>query len=98
MGAGGDIEKNHLVGALLVIAHGQLDRITDVAQLAGFGLAKLHAARDPSVMHVQAWNDPLCQHCPGLEWFSIARARAIVGVKNRRQKAEVRPLINANKR
>ena len=63
--AGGDVEEHHLVGALFVIAHGQLDGIAHVAQLARLGPAEADAARDLAVMHVQAWNHSLCDHIEG---------------------------------
>ena len=57
--AGGDVEENHLVGALLIIANGQLDRVADVAQPPLLRTAKLHPARNDTVVHVQTGNHSL---------------------------------------
>ena len=62
MRAGGDVEEDHFVGALLVVAEGQFDGVADVAQFAGFGLAELDAAGDFAVMHIQTRNNAFCQH------------------------------------
>ena len=60
--AGGDVEEYHLVRALVVVTHGELHRVADIAQSALFGAAKLHAARDLSVVNVQAGNDAFREH------------------------------------
>ena len=70
MRAGGDIEEDHFVGALLVVAQGQLDRIAHVAQSAGFGDAELDAAGDLARMHVQAWYNTFCDHRCSLNRFN----------------------------
>lgn len=62
MRAGGDVEEDHFVRALLVVAQGQLDWIANIAQLAFLGLAKLNAARDLSIVNVQARDNPFCNH------------------------------------
>jgi hypothetical protein len=62
MRAGGDIEKHHLVRALLIVLQSELNRITHIAQLALFGLAELDAASHLTVMNVQARNDAFCNH------------------------------------
>ena len=46
MGAGRDVEKDHLIGSLLVVAEGQLDGIADIAQLARFRSAELNPPGD----------------------------------------------------
>jgi len=51
--AGRDVEENHLIGALLVIADGQLHRIAHVPELARFGFAELHTAGHLAAMHVR---------------------------------------------
>ena len=50
--AGSDIEKAHLVGALLVIAHGDFHRIARVAYID-----KIDALYHASVVDVQAGNN-----------------------------------------
>jgi hypothetical protein len=62
MGAGGDVEKDHFIGALLVVTDSQRDGIADVAQLAGFSLAELDAAGDVAVVNVKTWDYALCEH------------------------------------
>ena len=62
MGAGGDVEENHFVRALVVVADGEFDRVADVAQFARFGFAELDAARDLAVMDVETRNDTFCDH------------------------------------
>ena len=63
VGAGGDVEENHFVRALFVVAHGEFDGIADVAEFAGFGFAELDAASDLAVMDVETGNDSFCDHC-----------------------------------
>jgi hypothetical protein len=62
MRAGGDVEENHFIGALFVIAQGEFHRVADVAQFARLGLAKLNAAGDFAVMNIETWNDTFCNH------------------------------------
>jgi hypothetical protein len=62
MGAGGDVKENHFVGTLLVVADGQFDRVADVTEFAGLGLAKLHPAGDLPRVNIQTWNNSLRQH------------------------------------
>ena len=62
MRAGGDVEKDHFVRALLVIAQRQFDRVAHVAQFARFGPAEPDAARDLAVMNIQARNDAFGEH------------------------------------
>jgi len=59
---GGDVEEDHLVGALLVVAQGEFYRVSHVAQFAGFGFPELHAAGDLPVVNVEARNDAFCDH------------------------------------
>ena len=60
--AGGDIEKNHFVSALLIVAHRQFNRVAHVSQFASLRLAKLDTPRDLAVMDVQARNNSFCNH------------------------------------
>jgi hypothetical protein len=61
--AGGDIEENHFVGALFVIADGEFNRIANITEFAGFGLAELDAAGDLAGVDVEAWDDSFSEHC-----------------------------------
>ena len=45
----GDVEEDDLVGALLVICVGQVDRVARIAQVD-----EVHALDDAPVLHVQA--------------------------------------------
>ena len=67
MRRGGDVEEHHLIGALLVVAQGQFDRVAHIAQPAGFGDAEPDAAGDLAVMHVQARYDTFSDHRPMIE-------------------------------
>ena len=62
MRAGGDVEENHFIGALFVVAQREFDGVAHVAQLARFGFAEPDAARDLTGVHVQAGNDSFGQH------------------------------------
>src|SRR5436190_13084909 len=62
VGGRGDVEKNHFIGALVVVAAGELDGVADVAQLARFGAAELDAAGDLTRVDVQTGNDSARQH------------------------------------
>jgi hypothetical protein len=62
VGGGGDVEENHFVRALLVVAEREFHRVADVAQAALFGDAKLDAARDLAVVDVEAGDDTFCNH------------------------------------
>ena len=62
MGGGGDVEEDHLVRALFVVADRQLHRIADIAEAALLGDTELHAAGDLTVMHVETGNDSFGQH------------------------------------
>jgi hypothetical protein len=62
MRAGGDVEKDHFVGALLVVAHSQFHRVAHVAQFPGLGLAELNAARDLAVVDIQTRNNTFRNH------------------------------------
>jgi hypothetical protein len=54
---GGDIEEDHLVCTLVVVPQGEVDRVADVPQPAFFGAAKLDAAGDFPIVHIEAWDD-----------------------------------------
>ena len=60
--ARGDVEKDHFVRALVVVAERQFHRIADVAQPAFLGAAELHAARHFSIMNIEAGNDAFREH------------------------------------
>src|SRR6185437_12924988 len=57
VGAGGDVQKNQLVGALGVIKGGELDRIAGVAQLN-----ELDPLDDPASGDVQTGNNASREH------------------------------------
>ena len=57
---GGDVEEDELVGALGVVALGELDRVAGVAQVDEVG-----ALDDPPGVDVEAGDDPLQRHRSG---------------------------------
>jgi hypothetical protein len=57
MGGGGDIEEDHFVGPLLIVADREFDRIADIAQAAFLGATELDAAGDLSGMDIETWDD-----------------------------------------
>ena len=59
---GGDIEEDHFVRALLVVAEGEFHGVADVAQAALFGDAELDAARDLAGVDIEAGNDTFRNH------------------------------------
>ena len=63
VGAGGDVEKDHFIGTLLIVTNGEFDGITDVTEFAGFGFAELDAAGDLASVDVEAWDDSFGEHC-----------------------------------
>ena len=54
---GSDVEEDDLVGTLLVVGVGQVDRVARIAQVD-----EVHALDDAPVLHVQARDDALGQH------------------------------------
>ena len=62
MRAGGDVEEDHFVRALLVVAEREFHRVADVAQFARLGFAELDAARDLAGVDVETRNDTFCNH------------------------------------
>lgn len=62
VGGGGDIEENHFIGPLLIVAEGEFHRVADIAEAAFFGHAELDTAGDLAVVNVQAGNDTFCDH------------------------------------
>ena len=62
MRAGGDVEENHFVRALFVVAQRERDGVADIFQFSRLGFAKLHAARDVAVVNVEARDDTFCYH------------------------------------
>jgi hypothetical protein len=62
MCAGGDVKENHLVSALFIIPHRQVDWIAHVAQFTRLCFAELDPAGNPARMNVQAWYDTFRHH------------------------------------
>jgi hypothetical protein len=62
MRAGGDVEKDHFVGALIVVAEREFHRVAHAAELARLGFAKLDAACYFSVVDIKARDDTFCNH------------------------------------
>jgi len=62
VGRGGDVEEDHFIGALVVVAEGEFDGVADIFQFTGLGLAELDAARDLAGVHIEAGNDTFCNH------------------------------------
>ena len=58
VGAGGDVEKDQLVGAFTVVEGGELHRVTGVAKIE-----KLDALHDAAIGDVEAGNNPPSQRC-----------------------------------
>ena len=52
-----DVEEGHLVGALLVVAAGDLDRIAGIAQIDEVG-----SLDDPARRDIETGNDALGEH------------------------------------
>ncbi len=53
---GGDVQKGDLVGAGLVVAPGDLDRVPGIADLD-----EVHPLHHAALVHVQAGNDAVCE-------------------------------------
>lgn len=68
VGGGGDVEEDHFVGALFVVAEGEGDGVTDIFEAAGFGFAELDAAGDVSIVDIEAGYDASCEHGLGAVW------------------------------
>src|ERR1035438_9969223 len=81
MGGGGDVKEHHLIGALLVVAQRQFDRIAHIAQPASLGDAEPHAASDLAAMHVQAGNDTFSDHRGRLNRFAAPESISSVSFK-----------------
>ncbi len=81
MRAGGDVEEDHLVRALIVVAQGELHWVAYIAEPAFLGAPKLHAASDFSIMHVEAGDYAFCQHC-GDEMAGLCRGGCGCGRKS----------------
>ena len=62
MRGSGDVKKYHFIRALLIIAQREIDRVADVGQATGLGLAKLHASGDLAIMNIQARYDTAGEH------------------------------------
>src|SRR5439155_10218009 len=76
--AGGDVEENHLIRALLIIAQRQLDGIAYVAQFARLGFTELDAARHLAVMHVQAGDDSFREHINLPKFYTTGMCLAMI--------------------
>ena len=70
----GDVEEHELVGALGVVAGGQLDRVAGVAQVD-----EVHALDDAAVVDVEAGDDP-----GGAHRIDPSRARATASATRKR--------------
>jgi hypothetical protein len=83
LGAGGDIEEDHFIGALFVVADGEFDGVADDAEAPFFGAAELDAASDFTVVDIEAGNDAFREHRKrgwikrGWKLWSEKRAREI---------------------
>ena len=62
VGAGGDVEEDHFIGALFVVAERQCHGIADVFQFTGLGFAELDAAGDLAGMDIETGNYAFCNH------------------------------------
>ena len=62
MRRGSDVEEHHFVGALLIVAEREFDRVADVTEFARLGLAESYAAGDLAGVHVETRNDPFGNH------------------------------------
>jgi hypothetical protein len=60
VGACGNIEKDHFIGALVIITNRQLYRVAHVAEFSGFGFPELNATSDVAAVNIQAWYDSAC--------------------------------------
>ena len=52
----GDIEKGNFVGALIIVATRNFNRVTGIADVD-----KVHAFNDAAVVHIQTGNNAFCQ-------------------------------------
>ena len=69
---GGDIVKHQLVRSGGIIKPGHLHRVCHVPQAL-----EVHALHHPAVFHVQAGNDPFCQHQPTSLMTSFRSSRPV---------------------
>jgi hypothetical protein len=76
MRARGDVEENHLIRTLLIVALRERDGVADVAQSALLGAAELHATGDFPVVDVKAWDDAFGEHFWGLRGRGVSLACA----------------------
>ena len=70
-------------GTMFVVAQSEIDRISDIAELALFGLTELDAASDLAVVDVQARYDTFCHHRGRLNRFAAREATAECAIKAR---------------
>jgi hypothetical protein len=64
MGAGGNVEKHHFIGALFVVSERQFNRVADGPEFSRFGPTELDPAGDLSGVDVQAGDDAFGNHKP----------------------------------
>jgi hypothetical protein len=57
-----NVEKDHLIGALIIVANGEFHRVADIAQAPFFRATELDAAGDFTIVNVEAGYDAFCQH------------------------------------
>jgi hypothetical protein len=77
VGGGGDVQEGQFVGALLVVAGSDLDRVARVAQ--GH---EVHAFDDPAASDVEAGNDAFGEHAAVQAPFKSWSARCCAAVKS----------------
>ena len=69
MGARGDVEEDHFVRPLIVIAKREFHRVSHVSETAVFGASKLHSPRNFSVMDIEAGDNAFREHWQTLAGF-----------------------------
>ncbi len=79
-----DVEKHQFIGALLVIAQGEVHWIADITKAACFGDAELDTARYLSRMDIQTRNDTFCD-----QRGTLNRVTALESIPSARHKPEL---------
>jgi hypothetical protein len=74
MSAGGDVEKDHFIGTLFIIAKGEINGVAYIAQFTGFGAAELDATGHLAGVNVQARNDTAGKHLSGEDLVALVAA------------------------
>ena len=62
MGTGGNVEKYHFIGPLIVIAERQLNRVANITQFACLRFAKLDTPCYVSIVDIKTRDDTFCNH------------------------------------